>query len=242
MKMKFAEIHSHLLYGLDDGAKTRDETALMLEDAAKNSVDLIVCTPHMFPGVKPFDTELMNKRLEEARNICAEKGLDITLLPGAEVLCSGVLDQYMLEHTLPTLGGTGCILIEFMPDARYNEIEECVKTLFRRHGYTVIIAHAERYICLRGGDRLKKLRQHTGAIIQVNASTLAESKNPLLRFLVCRWIKQGLVDVIASDAHNATFRGCKMKAAYDYISQKLGYETAMELCSITQDRLGLTSE
>ena len=53
----FADIHSHFVYGMDDGAKTREDMEAMLVAAYADGIKSLVATPHMTPGIKPFDTE-----------------------------------------------------------------------------------------------------------------------------------------------------------------------------------------
>lgn len=68
--MKFADVHSHFVYGVDDGAKTQEEMKAMLDAAWQDDVTTLVATPHRTPGVHPFDEALFERRLAEARDYC----------------------------------------------------------------------------------------------------------------------------------------------------------------------------
>lgn len=229
MSKKFTDIHSHFLYGLDDGAQTRSDMEKLLEQAASQHIGVLIATPHMTPGVKPFDRSLMRSRLEEAKRYCEEQGLDIQLLPGAELLFTPVFLQYLEEHRLPTLGNSSFILLEFMPGVAFNEIERAVLTA-KRYGYEVIIAHAERYRCLWFGRKLADLKKKTGAFIQVNGNSVIKKQNWLLRYTVTKWLRAESIDFIASDAHNTGNRGFVIRNAYHVLRRICSPAYADKLC------------
>ena len=60
----FCDIHHHLLYGLDDGAQTREDMERMLQGAYRDYVDTIVATPHCTPGLQEHPLEAARERLE----------------------------------------------------------------------------------------------------------------------------------------------------------------------------------
>ena len=82
----YRDIHSHFVYGLDDGAQAREDMELMLDAACADRVAVLVATPHVTPGLRPFDREAYARRLAEARAYCQGCGYGITLHAGAEIL------------------------------------------------------------------------------------------------------------------------------------------------------------
>ena len=108
--MKFADVHSHFVYGVDDGAKTQEEMKAMLDAAWQDDVTTLVATPHRTPGVHPFDEALFERRLAEARDYCQLRSYAMNLWAGAEILYTPALEQYMTCHPLPTLGSTRNVL------------------------------------------------------------------------------------------------------------------------------------
>ena len=65
--MKFSDIHSHFVYGMDDGAQTVQDMEAMLDAAVADGVGCLIATPHMTPGVHPFNEERFWRHLFEAR-------------------------------------------------------------------------------------------------------------------------------------------------------------------------------
>ena len=76
------DYHAHFVYGVDDGARTREEMFAMLDAAAADGVTRLFATSHSTPGMEPFPLDVYQRHLDFARAYCAEKGYD--LMPSAD--------------------------------------------------------------------------------------------------------------------------------------------------------------
>lgn len=225
----FVDIHHHILYGIDDGPKTFEEMALMLIAAKRDGVEYIVATPHTTPGLTSLDESLIKTRLSEARQYCKEKGLNVKIILGSEILVTPFLVNLVLEGSVPTVEGTQCVLAEFMPNVRYADMMRGVKQLLRG-GYTVILAHMERYHCLRNRyTRVMSMKEKYGVLMQMDCSAIVHAKGYLLNRYVKKLLDRRLIDYVASDAHNVTYRKTKMKLTYDILKRDIGDEYATKL-------------
>ena len=81
--MSFSDIHSHFVYGVDDGAQTRTVMEQMLDMANAEGLTDLVSTPHVTPGLKPLNTERYLRHFEEARAYCRQMDYPIRLYTGA---------------------------------------------------------------------------------------------------------------------------------------------------------------
>lgn len=229
--MGFTDLHAHFLYGLDDGAGSREEMERMLDAAHCDGISVLVATPHSAPGFEILDLEQVQLRLKEARAYCAEKGYPISLYAGAEILYNPLLGANLQNRMLPHLGDTEWILVEFSPDADYAEILEGVAQL-NRAGYSVVIAHIDRCSCLFYSNRVKELKENHNVLLQMNTSAVIHGRGFFRNFQIWRWIRKGWVDCIASDAHNCTGRPFCMVKAYSILCRKVGRERADQLCRL----------
>ena len=84
----FTDYHAHFVYGVDDGARTREEMFAMLDAAAADGVTRLFATSHSTPGMEPFPRDVYQRHLDFARAYCAEKGYDLMLENGSEPLLS----------------------------------------------------------------------------------------------------------------------------------------------------------
>ena len=220
----FTDYHAHFVYGVDDGARTREEMFAMLDAAAADGVTRLFATSHSTPGMEPFPRDVYQRHLDFARAYCAEKGYDLMLESGSELLYTPAAAYAAAEHSLVTLGGTDWVLLEFVPDVAAAEVETALRQI-TGSGYRVLLAHIERYPRLARSGALPRLKEQYGIRCQVNAATVLEG-GFFQRRKLDRWLKDGLVDAISSDAHNCTTRATRMQAAYERLCGILGQPDA----------------
>lgn len=223
----FTDIHAHFVYGVDDGAADAAVMRDMLDASHRQGVARIFATSHAEPGMRPFDMETYSARLEEGRRYCAEKGYDLTLVPGAELLYTPAMDAFIQERRLIPLGETAFALVEFVPDVQPREIEWML-TLMGNQGYRPILAHIERYACMQGRFPAYLKREYP-VLFQVNCRTVLEKAGWLRGRRVQKWFESGLVDFVASDMHNTGSRPTRMAEAYEALLRKYGQEAAEAL-------------
>ncbi|NLI20037.1 MAG: hypothetical protein GX418_00595 [Clostridiales bacterium] len=223
------DIHHHLLYGVDDGPADADTMRRMLETAAQEGVHAVIATPHIAPGVTPFQPEKARDRLLEARRMVAAMGLKLTVWPGSELLYTHQAASHLAQGRIPTLAGSDRVLVEFSQDIRLNALEDALREMLRA-GTLPVLAHVERYSCLmQGWQQAAQIRQKHGVLYQVNAHTLLGGGSFWTRRTVRRLLLEGQVDFVASDAHDCVHRPCRMREAHEALTALVGKAYADEL-------------
>lgn len=220
----FTDIHAHCVYGVDDGPQTAQDMRDLLDAAHAQGITRIYATSHMEPGIHPFDEEAYRTRLEEGNRYCADKGYDLTLLPGAELLYTPAMDNWIRDRRLTTLGNSLNVLVEFMPDISADEAEWALEQL-ETQGYRTILAHIERYACMRGGFPAR-LKRRFSVQYQVNCRSVIECGHPLRGRRVRGWLSSGLIDFVATDMHHIGSRPPRLTEAYDELTRRCSTETA----------------
>jgi len=223
----FTDIHSHFIYGVDDGAKTYEDMIDLLDAAYADGIRGLVATPHHTPGIAPFPEELFLQRLNEAHQYCQARGYDITLYAGAEILYTPAMEPYVRQRRLPTYRGTTQALVEFVPDITARELEN-VLALMEDCGYTTVLAHIERYDCMVNGQA-KRLKSRYDVRYQINCSAVLENRGFFRAQRVKRWLREGLIDAVATDMHHAKYRPPRMQAAYRALVNLVGQDEAKRL-------------
>lgn len=225
----FIDIHHHFLYGVDDGAENKIEMQKMLVDAHRDGIRKMIATPHITPGIIPYSLELLEMQVEEARTFIQSFGIDLEILLGAEVMHTFQTQRFLSEHLIPSLGGTDKILLELASNAAYFEIEDAILAVLRA-GYLPILAHIERYDCLMNArHRLVDLKKEYDVFYQVNADCILRGRDYVTNKTIKRSIQEGIVDYVATDAHNVHRRGTNMKNVYSKMSELYGQDTANRL-------------
>jgi len=226
----FTDYHAHFVYGVDDGAQTRENMYAMLDAAAADGVTHLYATSHCTPGLEHFPLEVYDRHLAMARDYCAEKGYDLALEHGAELLYTPAAGYAAAAHELRTLGDTQWVLLEFVPNVTAKELETALSDITAA-GYHILLAHIERYPCLAKGNLLPHVRERYNIRCQVNCATLLNC-GFWQRHRLEHWLKSGWVDAISSDAHNCSSRPTRMQAAYEWLCSRVGEETAARLMSL----------
>lgn len=206
--------HCHMLPGVDDGAKDEAMALAMIEKSANDGVTHIILTPHF----RKFDEGKRLKQIAVFENLklsVKQKGIPIELYLGKEVYYK----DNLLEQTKNlAIDSSPYVLIEFSTTREQN-IEEIIFNL-KVSKLKPIVAHVERYPYLKKED-YHQIRL-TGGLLQVNAGAIKGFEGFGKRRLVKFLLKNQLVDIVASDAHNLTNRKPNLKNAYKTVSKKYG--------------------
>ena len=224
----FRDIHSHFVYGIDDGAKDRETMEKMLDAAYRDNIGRLIATPHMSPGIQAFDMELFKSHYKQAQEYCIKKAYEIELLYGAENLYTPALPGYAESHDLVTLADSRYLLLEFVPDESVEEIAFAVDFLSAR-GYIPVIAHVERYGNLSFRD-IKRLSDGYKVFFQMNCGTVIKDRGLISGRKSRRLLKSGLISCLGCDAHDLHRRPFNMNEAYAVIEKEYGQELANKLC------------
>ena len=182
--MKMIDLHCHILYDIDDGAKTKEDSAALLHTAVQNGIKAIIATPH-FNDYSAVD-EFVAKRDERVK-LQNDVFSDCDLSP----LCINGSRYLLCEYTLRPF------------DPKYAVIyAERVLSM----GLVPIIAHPERYICFHTEKWVAKELCDMGALLQVNASSLAGRGGDEIKDYATELVLSRLADFVATDAHSAVSR------------------------------------
>ena len=235
--MFFSDIHNHLLYNTDDGAKSFDEMVKMVSAAYNGGTRLICATPHFAPS--DFGNNSLNAEsaFNELSAYCKENYKDLTLLLGNELFCDGNEVQWLKEGYCRTLNNTRYVLAEYPFPEKEKVIIKSLEAILCA-GYVPIIAHVERYNNLSLGA-IRRLKED-GVLLQMNVKNY-KTLDIGLNLRIKRLLSNRLADFISSDAHNLTTRPPLMGEYYKKISRKYGAPYAENIFCTNAKRL-LTEE
>ena len=214
MNSRFADVHQHPLWGIDDGPKQESQMHALLHQAADEGVGLIAATAHAYPLFHPFPLERYWQRLSQAQQYCDAQGLPLQIVSGCEIHYCSMVPDLLAAGKLPTLGGTRYVLIEFDSDISVDEIGEAADRLYLA-GYHPVVAHVERCVTLmRSPKRALHAREEYGLIYQLNCDTLLKPRGWFQRRFVGSMLAAEAIDLLASDAHDVHSRPIRMKEAH----------------------------
>jgi len=198
------DLHAHILHGVDDGPTTLQESIALARAAVESGTRILAATSHvshMFPG----DPRVFAGKLGEVRAALEAADVPLELRSGGELAPTRIdeLDDELLAAL--SLGGGPYLLVEcpFSPVA--GALEPIVYDLQAR-GWRILLAHPERSAAFhRAPDRLSQLVAD-GALVQITAGSLTGQFGQTARRFSISALREGIVHVLASDAHDAIDR------------------------------------
>lgn len=235
------DIHSHIIFDVDDGPKTLEDSRRLLEESYRQGVRTIISTSHRRKGMFETPEEKIAANFKQVQDLAKQVADDLTVLYGAEIYYTSDILKKLEEGTFPSLGGTKYVLIEFSMNTPYKDIHSALGNVIRL-GMTPVVAHIERYHCLENDeDRVSELI-NMGCYMQVNSSNVLKPKlfGDRYKFMKKRvqfFLERDLVHFVASDMHNLDDRPPYMQKAYQIVAKKYGAERAEELFKTNQEIL-----
>lgn len=211
------DIHTHLLFGVDDGPKTMEESIEMLKYAKAQGIDAMILTPHYRHGMFAYPNEKIEENFAKLMGPSEKIGIDLYL--GTEHHVNSMILEYIENGRVRTLANTQYVLTEYKHDTEFDYIAKSTRDLLR-NGYIPIVAHVERYACMHEDlDRVDWLRD-VGAMIQVNANAILGMEGFKTKGFTKKLLKRGYVDFVASDSHDMVKRANNLGKCRDYLYKK----------------------
>jgi protein-tyrosine phosphatase len=211
------DFHSHILPGIDDGAESVQTSITMLQAEKAQGVECVVLTPHYYcerESIADF-VERREKAFSTLQTAISKQQFQApTLLLGAEVAMSSGLLRTDLSPLC--ISDTNVILLElpYHSDFRLRDVEY----LINQNTLQVVFAHVERFYHLWERKKFQAIMK-LPVYKQVNCGALYRS-DFLERHRVLRWIEEGNVHLLGTDAHNITKRRVNMHKAMMVLQQK----------------------
>lgn len=222
--MFYTDIHSHMLFDADDGAKDEAMMYGMLDMAYNSGTRAVCMTPHYHPLYYGHNQGRSQLSFDLLCAYAKEKYPDMTLAIANEL---GYHTDCILavERGECRLLGGKYLLMDFLPTAPLFTVRYGMEEMLAA-GYRVVLAHVERYNCLHGQEDLLADWERRGALFQVNASAFSRGASFRTRRFVKALMRHALVHAVAADAHDLTTRPPVLAEAEAVITKNYGEDIA----------------
>jgi protein-tyrosine phosphatase len=231
------DIHSHVLFGLDDGARTPEESLAMVRMAAEHGTTDLVATPHANLNFK-FDPERVAERMAQVREAA---GGALRLHAGCDFHLSFDNIQDSIQHPRKyTINQQRYLLVEFSDLLIFKNTEDIFARL-RDAGMTPIVTHPERNGLLRQRAEAIARWVDQGARVQLTAQSLTGTFGRRAQDFSRQLLDRRLVHVVASDGHDCERRPPVLDQAYAWLRKSYGEAAATALC-VTNPRAALSGD
>ena len=236
------DIHTHILPGIDDGARDLEEALEMARLAVADGIRVMVATPHLFKH-KSVDLAAINEKrviqehLDIFRDRLAAEGIALEILPGCDVpLCVEALSLLAEDRVLTVNDGKRYLLLELPHFSIPPSLEDICFRLQSR-GLTPIITHPERQPLIQERpDRLGRLID-LGCLAQLTACSLTGGFGRRVAKVSRQLVKKGYIHLLASDTHNTRGRPPMLSKAVSELSKLVGLEQARAMVTHIPEKI-----
>ena len=194
------DIHSHLIPGVDDGAKTLEDSIALIKGLKELGFRKIITTPHVYSDYYPNSSDRLLAGLTTLRNGLKKAGVDIEISCAAEYYMDDFFEELLEKGDILTLEDNH-VLVEM---SFFSEAFKLDEYLFKMQvkGYKPILAHPERYTYyLKKFDRLEDLKNR-GFKLQLNLLSLTGHYGKEVKDLAIMILNKNLYDFVGTDTHN----------------------------------------
>jgi len=197
----FVDIHSHLLPGIDDGAKNLDKSIALISKMRSYGIKNFITTPHVLGDVYQNSSDTIKAKLEEVKKELTQRNItDISIHAAAEYMMDEQFSQLLENNDILTLKDN-LVLVEMSyfsaPINLYDILFE-----IQVKGYKPVLAHPERYNFFHTNfDHYYKLKK-AGCLFQLNLLSLTEQYGKGVQKISEKILKENLYDFVGSDTHH----------------------------------------
>ena len=193
----FVDIHSHILPGIDDGAKNIDESLSLISEMKKIGYSKIFGTPHIYPGVYNNDYEDIKTSYDSLKSCLKDREMNLEY--ASEYMLDDTLFRKIDDKSLLTIKNN-YVLVELGFISPPPNLDEIIFRLIL-NGYIPIIAHPERYLYFNNNFNKFYNLKKKGCRFQLNILSITGYYGNIVLEMSKKLIDNQIIDYVASDIH-----------------------------------------
>src|SRR5215212_2809950 len=222
------DLHSHLLPAVDDGAPDLATALDMACMAVDDGITCMACTPHMLPGVYDNDAADIRHRVSMLNQQLIENDINLSLVVGSDAHIRPDFISCLREGTILTLHDSRYVLVEPPHSVLPRSLDNFLFNILTA-GYVPILTHPERLAWIASNYAMIENIVRSGVWLQVTAGSLCGNFGKAARYWAQRLLADGLVHILASDAHNLDSRAPHLARARELAEIEVGASEADNL-------------
>jgi protein-tyrosine phosphatase len=228
MTVPLADVHCHLLAGLDDGPRTWDDALAMCRMAAEDGTRWLAAGCHQNDRW-PVTPDAILSAATELSDLLRQNEVPVTVFPCAEVMVHPDMETSWTQGRLLSVGNHRKYLLVEMPHGVFVDLRDTVRR-FHGLGVRLILAHPERQPELLFQDGAIEELIRLSCLVQVSAGSVTAPASPRAERSLKSWFQRGCVHLLGSDGHSPRRRPPRMAEAYEQIRRWTGAGVAERIC------------
>lgn len=196
------DIHSHILPGIDDGARSLENSVEIVRELASQGVTDIIATPHYVDESIYTSSRIKNLHLlDELKRSLQSHSVDVNIYLGNEIYINDKIESLIETGEISTLAGSDYLLVELPMSGEYPNYFDIMITL-KQLGYQVVLAHPERYVAVQDDIEVVRELYNSGVHLQCNLGSILGQYGKHAKKTVKELAKNKMIFAFGSDIHH----------------------------------------
>ena len=228
-EIKFADLHSHFLFGVDDGARDLRKSLRMIEQAQENNIRYMVATPHVSEVMNEEFSQLLIDNFHQLQKEILKRNMTVKIFLASEILFNEDIFKW-LDSPWATINATGKYLLFELPFFTLPQGIDAFIFQCKVKGITPVMAHPERYFYMHNKlDEL--LNWHSqGCLMQMDAGSILGQFGKKVQNISKKLVQMEFFSIVGSDAHDVIGRNYQtMFDAHDLLLESLDSDYVKKL-------------
>ena len=196
------DIHSHILPGVDDGARTLTDSVDIVREMAEMGITDVIATPHYMSETQYVSLRRNNLMLVgQLKQALADEGIKVNVYLGNEIYIDNGILELLEAKKISTLAGSKYLLIEIPLNEEFPNYEDIFLELMNM-GYKVILAHPERYLVVQNDFSVVRELYEMGVLLQGNLGSMVGKYGSGAKKVIKRLVKEKMIFAFGTDTHH----------------------------------------
>lgn len=194
------DVHTHIVFGVDDGSRSIDESIEIIKEAYKSGFKKIIATPHYIEEYYENDVKEINRRISEINNQLGKIHCDIQVLHGNEIYITENITKLIENKKATSLNGQQYILFELPLNAEAMNLNSVICQILEVGGVPVL-AHPERYSFVQKDPNVLLPLIESGVLMQSNFGSIIGQYKKEAQITLKKMLEHQMVHLLGSDVH-----------------------------------------
>lgn len=217
------DFHTHILPGIDDGAKNYDQAIKIIQQAKAAGFTDVILTPHYIEEYYEADEQARKSLMEQL-----QKEADINLYLGNELYITRNIEELLKSKKISTINNSKYVLMELPFNNKVIYLNEVIYKLISL-GKVPIIAHPERYEYIQENPDVLEELIEDGVLFQMNYGSIIGQYGKKAQKTAKYLLKKGYINFLGSDTHRMDGIYLKLDKALKKIEKIIGKESLYEI-------------
>ncbi|WP_405606296.1 tyrosine-protein phosphatase [Polaribacter sp. Asnod1-A03] len=197
----FVDIHSHLLPGIDDGAKDLDHSVSLILKMKSYGIKNFITTPHILGDLYPNTPKIITSKLKDLKTELNKRNIkDISIRAAAEYMMDEKFSELLQGKNLLTLKDNYILVEMSYLSAPINLFDILFEIQLKE--YKPVLAHPERYIFYHNNINNYNKLKTAGCLFQLNLLSLTEHYGKNVQKISNKLLDQNMYDFVGTDTHH----------------------------------------